>query len=47
LHLEALELAAHKGRLAKVSGIGHRRAAAIRAAIAERLGHRLIRQLFS
>jgi putative hydrolase len=43
--LEALELAAHDGRLAKVSGIGHRRAAAIRAAIGERLGHRHIRQL--
>lgn len=43
--LEALELAAHDGRLATVSGIGHRRAAAIRAAIAERLGHRHIRWL--
>jgi hypothetical protein len=45
--LEALELAAHDGRLATVSGIGHRRAAAIRAAIAERLGHRHIRQLLA
>jgi putative hydrolase len=42
---EALELAAHDGRLAKVSGIGQRRAAAIRAAITERLGHRHIRHL--
>jgi putative hydrolase len=41
--LQALELAAHDGRLGKVSGIGHRRAAAIRAAITERLGHRRIR----
>jgi Helix-hairpin-helix domain len=41
--LEALELAAHDGRLANVSWIGHRRAAAIRAAIADRLGHRHIR----
>ncbi len=43
--LEALELAAHDGRLGKVSGIGRRRAAAIRAAIAEKLGHRRIRAL--
>ena len=43
--LEALELAAHDGRLAKVSGIGQRRAAGIRAATAERLGHRRIRPL--
>ncbi len=43
--LEALEVAAHDGRLGKVSGIGHRRAAAIRAAIAEKLGHRRIRAL--
>lgn len=41
--LEALELAAHDGRLAKVPGIGHRRAAAIRAALSERLGRRHIR----
>ena len=43
--LEALELAAHEGSLAKVSGIGHRRAAAIRAAIADQLGHRHIRSV--
>ena len=43
--LEALELAAHEGSLAKVSGIGHRRAAAIRAAIGDRLGHRRIRSI--
>ncbi len=43
--LEALELAAHEGSLAKVSGIGHRRAAAIRAAIGDRLGHRHIRSV--
>jgi hypothetical protein len=45
--LEALELAAHEGHLAKVPGIGHRRAAAIRAAISERLGHRRIRPLLA
>jgi len=45
--LEALELAAHEGRLAKVPGIGHRRAAAVRAAIGERLGHRRIRPLLA
>lgn len=43
--LEGLELAAHEGSLAKVSGIGHRRAAAIRAAIGDRLGHRHIRSV--
>jgi putative hydrolase len=41
--LEALELAAHDGRLEAVHGIGRRRAVAIRAALAERLGHRRIR----
>jgi hypothetical protein len=41
--LEALEVAAHDGRLAKVPGIGERRAAAIRAALAERLGSRHVR----
>jgi hypothetical protein len=40
---EALELAAHDGRLATVPGIGHRRAAAIRAVLTERLGHWRIR----
>ncbi|MGA8033197.1 MAG: helix-hairpin-helix domain-containing protein [Casimicrobiaceae bacterium] len=33
--LEALEVAAHEGRLEKVPGVGRRRAAAIRAALAE------------
>jgi len=41
--LEALELAAVDGRLAAVTGIGERRAAGIRAAIAERLGYRRVR----
>lgn len=41
--LEALELAAHDNRLAKVPGIGERRAAAIRASLSERLGHRRVR----
>jgi putative hydrolase len=41
--LEALELAAHDGRLEQVPGIGKRRAAAIRAALSERLGRRHIR----
>ncbi len=36
--LEALELAAHEGRLDQVSGVGPRRAAAIRNAIAGMLG---------
>lgn len=36
--LEALELAAHNGTLAAVPGIGERRAAAIRAGVAELLG---------
>jgi putative hydrolase len=36
--LEALELAAHDGRLAAVRGIGERRAAAIRAGISAMLG---------
>jgi hypothetical protein len=38
--LEALEIAAHDGRLAKLSGIGERRAELIRAVLAERLGRR-------
>ena len=41
--LEALEVAAHDGRLASVPGIGHRRADAIRASLSERLGNRHIR----
>ena len=36
--LEALEVAAHDGRLASVSGIGERRAAGIRAGLAALLG---------
>ena len=39
--LEALEIAAHDGRLETVSGIGPRRADAIRSALSERLGRRL------
>lgn len=39
--LEALEIAAHDGRLEQVSGIGPRRAAGIRASLADRLGRRL------
>ena len=38
--LEALELAAHDGRLAAVPGIGARRAAAVRAGLAALLGRR-------
>jgi len=42
--LEALEIAAHDGRLENVEGIGPRRAQMIRAALSERLGRpRLIR----
>lgn len=40
--LEALEMAAHDGRLDAVSGIGPRRAEAIRMALGKRLGHRRI-----
>ena len=39
--LEELEIAAHDGRLEKVAGIGSRRAAAIRGAVAEILRHQL------
>jgi hypothetical protein len=39
--LEELEMAAHDGRLEEVMGIGPRRAAAIRGAVAEILKHRL------
>ncbi len=42
--LEELELAAHDGRLASVPGVGERRAQAVRALLAERLGHRRIRR---
>ncbi|HMA32666.1 MAG TPA: helix-hairpin-helix domain-containing protein [Casimicrobiaceae bacterium] len=38
--LEALEVASHEGRLEKVPGVGRRRAAAIRAALAEILDRR-------
>ena len=43
--LEALELAAHDGRLASVPGHLHRRVAGIRAALTERLGRQRIRML--
>ncbi len=42
--LEALEIASRDGRLDEVPGVGRRRAAAIRAAVAELLGHRRLRQ---
>ncbi len=42
--LQALELAAHDGRLEKVPGVGARRAAMIRAALAEMLGRRPARR---
>ena len=41
--LEALEVMAHDGRLEKVNGVGHRRAASIRASLANMLGHRIHR----
>jgi hypothetical protein len=41
--LEALEAAAHDGRLERVEGVGARRSAAIRAALASMLGRRLPR----
>lgn len=41
--LEALEIAAHDGRLDAVPGLGARRVAAIRAALKERLGRRRIK----
>jgi hypothetical protein len=41
--LEALEVAAHDGRLETVPGVGPRRATAIRIALNERLGHRRVR----
>jgi hypothetical protein len=43
--LEALETAAHDGRLAGVEGIGPRRAEMIRTALAERLGRPQLRRL--
>ena len=42
--LEALEAAAHDGRLTKVPGIGPRRASAIRAVLKQRLDERHIRR---
>ena len=42
--LEALELAAHDGRLETLPGVGPRRAASIRASLASMLGHRVARQ---
>lgn len=42
--LEQLEQAAHDGTLSTVPGIGPRRTTVIRAALAERLGHRHIRR---
>jgi putative hydrolase len=42
--LEALEVAAHDGRLESVPGVGRRRAAAIRASLAEQLGMRRSRR---
>ncbi len=42
--LEALEVAAHDGRLDAVSGIGERRAAAIRAGLAAMLGRATVRR---
>jgi hypothetical protein len=41
--LEALELAAHHGQLESVPGVGHRRAAAIRATLTDLLDHRRLR----
>jgi len=41
--LEALELAAHDGRLEAVPGVGRRRAASIRASLGNMLGHRIHR----
>ena len=41
--LEALELSAHDGRLESVPGVGRRRAAAMRATLADVLGHRRLK----
>ncbi len=41
--LEALEVAAHDGRLERIKGVGPRRAAAIRASLAGMLGRRGLR----
>lgn len=45
--LEQLEMAAHDGRLERVPGIGARRAAAIRAYLADRLARRRIKPRLS
>jgi putative hydrolase len=42
--LEALEVACHDGRLDGVAGVGRRRAAAVRAALAEMLGRSRLRR---
>lgn len=42
--LEALEVACHEGRLGEVAGVGRRRVAAIRAALAEILDHSRLRR---
>ncbi len=42
--LEALEVAAYDGRLAKLEGFGDRRLAMVKAALQERLGRRRLRQ---
>ena len=41
--LEALELTAHDGQLESVPGLGHRRAAAVRATLSDLLGHRRLK----
>jgi hypothetical protein len=43
--LEALEIAAHDGRLEKIEGFGPRRAEMIRTALAERLGRPRLRRI--
>ena len=43
--LEALEMAAYDGRLAEIEGVGRRRLAMIRAALAQRLGMPRLRRL--
>lgn len=43
--LEALEMAEHDGRLAKIKGLGPRRAQMIRTALNERLGQPLLHRL--
>jgi DNA polymerase/3'-5' exonuclease PolX len=43
--LEALEIAAHDGRLEQIEGFGPRRAEMVRTALAERLGRPRLRQV--